>query len=156
MIFGVILDIIAASFIEFPVSSEVCFIFRIFNVVHVFPDFLLCTCYIPDTCLTDITVKLTVDKPAVIIRTSYVEKPVTIACTGKTFLFAVGKFYFGEFAVAIVSASALFFSIDVENNCFGGNVDVGSLHRLPGNRNIARCPSDWKCLYWLRRNWIYG
>ena len=53
MIFGVILDIIAASFIEFPVSSEVCFIFRIFNVVHVFPDFLLCTCYIPDTCLTD-------------------------------------------------------------------------------------------------------
>ena len=117
MIFGVILDIIAASFIEFPVSSEVCFIFRIFNVVHVFPDFLLCTCYIPDTCLTDITVKLTVDKPAVIIRTSYVEKPVTIACTGKTFLFAVGKFYFGEFAVAIVSASALFFSIDVENNC---------------------------------------
>ena len=107
MIFGVILDIIAASFIEFPVSSEVCFIFRIFNVVHVFPDFLLCTCYIPDTCLTDITVKLTVDKPAVIIRTSYVEKPVTIACTGKTFLFAVGKFYFGEFAVAIVSASAL-------------------------------------------------
>ena len=122
MIFGVILDIIAASFIEFPVSSEVCFIFRIFNVVHVFPYFLLCTCYIPDTCLTDITVKLTVDKPAVIIRTSYVEKPVTIACTGKTFLFAVGKFYFGEFAVAIVSASALFFSIDVENNCFGGNV----------------------------------
>ena len=72
--------------------------------------------------LTDITVKLSVDKPAVIIRTSYVEKPVTVACTGKTFLFAVGKFYFRELAVAIVSASTLFFSIDVENNCFGGNV----------------------------------
>ena len=118
MIFGVIHDIIAASFIEFPVSSEVCFIFRIFNVVHVFPYFLLCTCYIPDTCLTDITVKLSVDKPAVIIRTSYVEKPVTVACTGKTFLFAVGKFYFRELAVAIVSASTLVFSFDVAHLIF--------------------------------------